>query len=311
MATLDHIDGLTDRPPSIRQDVRGYTISRSGIVKDLTNSTVALRTYDALQVSGVPEMFENYNKRIPPSRGQSDTLALYVIAREAEAIDQDKVKFTVTYGVPDGSAFFQAPSEDGPPIIEVGTTLISLESSYDSAGNRIYTGTYDPLLPADSTNPVVYQAASVTVQYPVTNLRMIRREPKSPALKSKAYAGKTNATNIWDGTPGTWLCSELGGESHDGGISYIVRYGFQYFGLLVKPEDGSADKFLGWDGIVQAIDPKTNQPYIPKSAPGGRAALYPPSTRISQLPTQIRGNSVTAVQIYQRAEFADLKLGII
>ena len=308
MATVEFIDGLDVNPPMIRQDVRGYTIKRSGMVTGLAG-TAGLRTYDALQVSGVPEMFENFNKRIPPSRGQSDTLALYVIEREAEAIDTDKVRFTVTYGVPDGSAFFQDPSEDGPPIIEVGTTLINVESLFDADGYRIAIGSYDPTISAD---PVVWQPASVSVQFPVTHLRMTRREPKSPALKSKHYTGTTNFSNIWDGTEGTWLCVELGGESHDGGVSYIVRYGFQYFGMKVHPEDGSPDKFLGWDGIVVAINPQTNQSYAPV-ATGGRARLYPLDSRTNPtLPaTQLGGNSITAVRMYERTEFADLKLGII
>jgi hypothetical protein len=156
------------------------------------------------------------------------------------------------------------------PKIAIGTALRQQLTETDLAGNRItvaYSATGDDL-------DMVTQGVRVAALRPQTELSFTRLQATHPAKSARIYAGTINRTAIFEGEPGTWLCTSIDGKSEDGGTNFLVTYQFQY----------NAD---GWQPAVSYTDPKTNRP---------------PADLVA-------GVGIKQVSIYRQEEFKNLGLG--
>jgi hypothetical protein len=141
-----------------------------------------------------------------------------------------EVIVTVTY-YPQGALGFTAVDTEAPQI-EIGSAIQQMETDVDVNGAVIEV-TYGDATAADPP-PVIHlesQRIRVPVGRPHSTLIFNRLESVNPIAKSREYAGRANATG-WTIDPTaaarTWRCNSITGSSRDGGITFNVRYEFEF-----------------------------------------------------------------------------------
>jgi hypothetical protein len=242
---LDIIDG-----GNLKYSADGYELDRIAIVSGLSG-TASSKFISALSVSGMPDLGDPH-----PSMSAA---ILREISVESISQASNEVRVLLKYStfvkgstqypqysnvVRCGSAVQQEQTTQGienSSIVDIYTryTYPDDANKYgDMAGKTDDQGGYVPkLVPLTSVTLSMVQAINGV------NLTAL----------SKWYTGKVNS----GGFPGidptavarTWLCTEISGDSNDGGNTYNVTYSFQY-----KPDT--------WDATVVFNDFTTGKPPI-------------------------------------------------
>ena len=138
----------------------------------------------------------------------------------------------------------------GDPLIEVGASLVTVETNVDVAGDPITVEyTYPDADPWDEETRGKFFKTDVAVQFgqPQNTLRFTQTESSNPESIAQDYVGQVNQY-VWRGKPKwTWRCNSIVGRSDDGGDNYTVTYEFEY-------------RTDGWDPLVYYIDKFTGRP---------------------------------------------------
>jgi len=249
---IDIIDGTT-----IKQTFGGYETERIAIVTGLTGDGHT-RLYNALNTAGVPE-YGDAHPTIP---------SLTVQERSGSPDAADIVRIRLVYRTYTTS--YGAPPEGTKPLVEVGTALVSMNTSEDVNGTVVTV----------SYGTAQTQTAVIPVDRPHTVIRLTRTEYYDPTEKSAEYTGKVNMAG-WEIAPSsparTWRCNGITGRSSDGEVTYAVTYEFEY-----KEDIPSGN----WDVIYQYTDPITG------TTPGD----------------VVEGTGRKTVQVYTMANFNNLNL---
>lgn len=245
----------------------GYYATRIFQVTGLSGNADSL-LYEALQHGDIPQ------------RGELHPVAnmgLPVDDMRAESIPHSpsKAKVTVTYKAPRaGTSDLEVGQE---PQISVSTGLQQIESHFGADGKQIVTKHGDEEV-----------AATISLNVPVASILYRRRELASDLLDPRAYIGHVNRETDFDGGARSWLCSQMDKETTDGGLTYIVTYGFQWKAPYdLKTADGTSitTDVAGWDMYVIEFDAKGNPVKDP-----------------------ILGEGIKIVQVYPTAAFTDFDL---
>ncbi len=134
--------------------------------------------------------------------------------------------------------------------IQGGTSLSQVETNTDINGLPIglsYQYPADYELDTTKRGRTVKQGGMVSVLRPDTTRVYTRIEVVDPLLVAATYTGKVNSATFLGGAPGHWLCMDINYSSNDGGITWEVKYTFQY-------------KLEGWDPTVMFINPDDGRP---------------------------------------------------
>jgi hypothetical protein len=170
-----------------------------------------------------------------------------IIAKQivGDGISTDIVTVAVKYGPPDRLQ----PTPDQ-VIITVGSSLTTAETNLDVDGNILQTQyTYPD--PYDETphwkGSVLTHAAMVQKLIPTSRASLTRLEDESPLFLSSFYVGRINVLPFLGALAGFWMCTDISGDSQDGGKTYNVTYTFEY-------------KYDTWDQQVVFISSDTGDP---------------------------------------------------
>lgn len=220
----------------VSEDARGFRAQRKAIIKGLSGTGHG-KILRALR----PAVFDvTTGERMPqygdPHPSIPGIICLSRTARAREGL----CEVIIDYGVPD--FILQPPSDVSPPQIEVGATVVEVETNLGIDGLPL-TATYSPpLAPGEVGPPIpVTKTTPVRKQIPSVYFRFRRRETQSPGDKAKRFVGTMNSTVIFDDPPKFWLCTGITGTSNDFGVSYDVTYEF------LRNEDS-------WDAVVAWFD---------------------------------------------------------
>jgi hypothetical protein len=225
--------------------------TQGALLRQTSNGLEAQRT---AYITGITQLRQALEHANLPRVGQAHPDIEDLVARSitAKPDGPNAAIITIDYHNPAGS-------NNDIPQVKVGSALRQQSTETDLSGNRI-TVAYSA---SGEDTDLSIQGARVAVLRPQTELTFSRLETTHPASTAKTYAGTVNRSNIFDGGPGTWLCTAISGNSDDGGQTFLVTYLFQY----------NAE---GWQPIVSYTDPKTNRP--PADLVGGvgikRVTLY-------------------------------------
>lgn len=243
----------------VSEDARGYRAQRKAIVSGMTGAGSA-KLYRAL-TSGIVQT--SAGERMPRYGDPHPAVPGIICIGRTARLNNDKghCEVYLDYGVPD--VLTSDPSDTAPPQIEVGATVIEVDTARDVAG-AIMAVNYtieDP----PGTFKTVKQTGTVRKQIPSVYFRYRRREPNSPGNKAKIHVGTMNETDVFNDPPKFWLCTGITGTSSDNGASYDVTYEF-----LRNDET--------WDAVVAYHDPTTGRiptdvifPSSQQTFPGGLA----------------------------------------
>ncbi len=240
------------------------------IKMDRTSGALLRHTAEGLEaqrqafITGITDLQQALDHPDLPRIGQAhpEVHQLVVQSITAKPDGPNAAIITINYHSPAGR------SEQ--PKVSVGTALRQELTETDLAGNRI-TVAYSQT--GDAAN-MVTQGARVAVLKPQTEMSLTRLQTTHPARTARMYAGTVNRTAIFEGEPGTWLCTSIDGESEDGGVTFLVTYRFQY-------------NSQGWQPTVSYTNPKTNRP---------------PADLVA-------GVGIKKVSLYRQEEFKNLGLG--
>lgn len=207
-------------------------------VEVVANTDFAQSGKDALDDASVPQRFSTFVIGTSPNDvtltcgdrsvvnvGDLDNGNVLVII---EVTWSEQV--TIIGGIP--------PDDDGDAITTVGAVVEIVETEFDKNGDEI-------TVQRNSTSPEIIQP----VQYrrPAPILESSRYEVSSPRTRAETFVGKLNSLS-WNGYAAeTVLCTGIVGTTRDRGVSYDVRYSFEY-----KPN--------GWTTTVVFIDEDTGRP---------------------------------------------------
>lgn len=242
----------------------GPRITRAFLVEGLTGPEHE-RPILALRARGIPYLGQ-----------QHPSFPIPVVSRRAQIIQDSpsKARVTIEYGIAQidsysvvyaGSEFGQWSLDRQLPQISVLFTLRTIRTQFDYQGNPIEISYVNP-----ETGEPETQIATVEQQVPMMIFRYMRREAADPQNKARQFGGKINQTPVFGDPAKTWLCTDISGESDDGGKTYNVRYEFQH-----NPRT--------WD-----------------------VAVFPLGSDGNPLP----GSQPTMVQLYEMIDFWDLDLTI-
>jgi hypothetical protein len=197
---------------------------------------------------------------------------LRVFSARAQADGASTAKVFVTYKRP--NAIQKEPDDNGPVIMQVGSTTRTEDTNLDALGlnplELSFTYPDDHPTKGGRTEKV---SPLLQKQVPQSVLNLQRHESENPLQKSLVFVGKVNSETFFFGSPRKWLCTRIEGRSDNGGQSYDVTYTF-----LFNPER--------WDVRTVFIDPDTGFP--------------PDGVRI--------GAGIETFEIYRQANFNDLNL---
>lgn len=234
----------------------------SAILRQTAQGLEAQRTASISGITNLKEALEHPNlPHVGHRHPQLENLVVKDIT--AKHNGPDTATITINYHNPSGS------SSDKPQV-KVGSALRSQTTETDLAGNRI-TVAYSA---SGNDKDLTTQGSRVSVLRSQTELSFARVESIHPALRAKKYAGTINRTTIFEGVPGTWLCTSISGKSDDGGLTFLTTYLFQY-------------NESGWQPIISYTDPKTNRP---------------PADLVA-------GIGIKVVTLYREEDFKNLGLG--
>ncbi|MAX26877.1 MAG: hypothetical protein CMJ19_20480 [Phycisphaeraceae bacterium] len=230
----------------------------------LRHTATGLEAQRQAYVTGITHLQQALDHPDLPRIGQAhpDIHTLVVRTITAQPDGPNAAVITITYHNPSG--------QGDQPKVSIGTALSQERTETDLTGNRITVAYSQSGDDAD----MVTQGARVTVLRPQTEISFTRLQTTHPASTSRQYAGTVNRTTIFEGEPGTWLCTSIDGDSEDGGVTFLVTYRFQY-------------NAQGWQPTVSYTNPKTNRP---------------PADLVN-------GVGIKQVNLYRQEEFKNLGLG--
>lgn len=192
------------------------------------------------------------------------------------------------------------PPEIGAVQIETGTTMQTVQTEFDAAGNliQVYHETTPP-----NTSPRTFTAQTVRVakQVPMHMRRFTRVEFADPSPKDEKYSGSVNSVLWQRWAPGHWLCLGIKGVTNDGGATYNVVYDFllNKKTLRATKEDPTRVPF-GWNASASTLNPLTGQQY------------EKPSWDLSGIPVVAGSDAhkadIMAFHVYPEQNFNDLGL---
>jgi len=221
---------------AIIQTSTGTELLRVFIVSELTGSA-PVRMANALSAADIPQIGDHHAE-IPSIR---------VTRRTVRPMGASTMEVIVTYSF--ALAEQLPPDVTQPAQLQITTSVRSEERTEDIFGEEIIVEHIFEEEDADGNTVLTPKSAvvPVTVQIPQPTLRLTRREPESPFIKSLVFVGSVNNA-LWNSAePRTMLCTHLDGITDDGGETYQVSYEFQY-------NAGT------WDAIVYFTDPDTGRP---------------------------------------------------
>lgn len=253
--------------------VQGSSVTRTGsdinivrkyFVGDLTEDPDArlLEATDPILTPGIPDVGAEH-----PSI--SGVFCTDVSGEPAEG-STNQAFVTAKYSVKTTSVL---PDDDGPCDVSVGSTIQTLESSYDVDGNLLVV-TYE------DENGVVYSQTG-TVQRSVVLLTVTfsRLEATDPITRALTYTNKVNSGSFLGFGAGEWLISRVNQRKQ--GVAWLVDYE-----LTLSPTD---------EGWIDRIVYKTPDGEIPN---GDNIA-----------PAVSEGNGQKTLPAYQSEDFGPLNLG--
>jgi hypothetical protein len=214
----------------------GWEFDRKAIVYDLTiTGDGAISAHERI-TAAYAELITDAARRCVIGDQHPSGERSFLEEVTPEAVDQDKITFDLKYKPPEAN---EAVATDENSVIEVGASLIQVETNKNAAGN-VMSVNYDGQ----------EQGGLVGKLVPQTTISITRRESGSPGAKARNYVGKVNSSG-WaldsSAQARTWFCTAITGRSTDGGATYEVNYQFQY-----RPET--------WDENIVYIDPGTGRP---------------------------------------------------
>lgn len=230
----------------------------------LRQTAVGLEAERLAYITGITDLQQAMAHPNLPHVGQSHPAIPHLVVGSlvAKHDGPNSAKIIITYHNPAGTS--------DKPKVSIGTALRQLTTETDLAGNRITVAYAN----AGMDDDTLTQGARVAVLRPQTELTFTRLENTHPVKTAQIYAGTVNRSSIFQGDPGTWLCTSIDGQSEDGGTTFLVTYLFQH-------------NIDGWQPTVSYNDPKTNRP---------PADLLP-------------GIGIKQVTLYKQEEFRNLGLG--
>ncbi len=173
----------------------------------------------------------------------------YVFLRsiEPESISNTKARVRLTYSKINPREY---PGE-GETIIQLGSTVVQIETQTDKDGNILPTLSYtypnEPAKYEKKAGETFIAQAKVSKMVPQNTYRIQTRLGYSPGPYAGAYVGCINDGFWKDGAAGTWLCTAITGVSRDGGWTYDCTFEFQYDrntwilkAVFVDPDTGDA-----------------------------------------------------------------------
>lgn len=258
------------------------------IAKELIDSQQVSRSADGYQVqtkwhitgiTGAPAE-KVYKAIVLPGVPQMGFLHPYVpgvivTGVTGSAKDTGNVVLTITYSTPQASSSGGSnnpANDDKQPVLTVSSSLVSVITNKDFKGNDItLEHTFEREDDAGGiVEETVEQIAEIEYLLPVIKMSFSRKETSDPFNKAAKYLGKINLSNFQGQPRHTVLCTNLSGQSNDDGETYQVDYEFQ----------------IGtWNPTVIFKDDN------------GTPVENP-----------VKGKGIKEVQIYQEANFNDLRL---
>lgn len=250
---------------TLSENADGFEAVRLFHVSDVSGNSDK-KVFNALRMTGVPQFNQSH-----PADG-----SLRVVSRNASLVPNttDTFRITCTYRRPTEAQ--QPPSSSQPAQLSIGTSLQEITTVYNRHGQLMFTVKTDAdgREVSDSSGVPVYQLAESKIMVPLTVATFTRKESHSPLLASAAYCGKVNSVTFLGASRRKWMCTNIGGSSPDGGVTWDVSYEFTL----------NQDT---WDGWLLYIDPATGQP----------------------LPNPIKGKSIVREEIAKEIDFRTLTLG--
>ncbi len=214
----------------------GWEFDRKAIVYDLAVTGVGAISAHARITAAYAELISVETRRCVIDDQHPTGEDSYLEEVTPEAVDQDKITFGLKYKPPEAN---ETVGEEAGSIVEVGASVIQVETNKNAAGNVMFVSFEDN-----------DQGGFVSKFVPNTTISITRREFVSPGTKARNYVGKVNSSG-WGLDSGaqarTWLCTGITGRSIDGGETYEVNYQFQY-------------RAETWDETLVYIDPTTGRP---------------------------------------------------
>jgi len=248
----------------------GIQVTRMFEVSGLTGSR-SVKLFNALFAPSIPAKGDAH-PTIPN---------IFVQTRNVNPDGATTANVSIIYK-PHNDAFQQSPDDTQPGRVSVGAVVQSIETNIDALGGPIivFHEFRDLDEQGNEVSRVAQQTGTVRKQVPTVTVSVQRKELFNPLQKALEFAGKTNKTEFLGDILDTWLCTNITGQTNDGGESFDVNYMFQ-----------RADPL--WLATVCFIDPDTNQIATTENAATGEAEP-----------------SCSPFRIYERAEFNDLNLGL-
>ncbi len=171
---------------------------------------------------------------------------------------------TIEYSTP--SQNNKPPSESAVPVIEVGATLSTIETSFDSIGRQMILNHSVESTDLDTGDQIFTklepQPAKAQMQVPCPYVTLQRREP-SPFNIAKTFVavGCMNSVTWFDQPAHTWMCAAI--RAKLSGNAFDVSYEFQHRARTWDVELVYTDKNTGLPVAdpVQDVGRKTFQIY--------------------------------------------------
>jgi hypothetical protein len=227
----------------------GWTASREFIADGVVGNPDAIG-YEAIRNGSVPK----------PGTPHPTIPNVIVQSVDAESIGANQVRLTISYGPFSSGGGSTSPDEEAQTQISIGGSVQTVQTNeYFKRNARTGKETKELIELeyeyADGKGPggenPIKTVATVDKQVPVIVARLSRTESEHPGQKARDFVGKLNKKTFIGGKPGTWLCTNIGGSSNNGGQSYQVDYEFMY----AIPD--AEESFSGWNKTVFFTDPKT------------------------------------------------------
>lgn len=171
---------------------------------------------NAKKAPGVPQIGEPHPANVN----------ILVLGVSADGISTDIITLTIRYAAPD----FDQPVKDQ-VIITGGSSLTSAETNLDVNGNVITTAyTYPEPYPEAPhlAGKTFTHGAMVQKLVPTSRASLTRLEDQNPLIFSPIYTGRINSQPFLFFPAGFWMCTDISGESQDGGATFNTTYSFEF-----------------------------------------------------------------------------------
>lgn len=233
---IEESDLAEDAQANLTSD--NFTVTRAWMVSEFGGISGSAKVISAINADGVARFGEKH-----PQEN-----AIQVVGISAKPVDSDIIKVVCNYDY--AKQDDKPPNNTGQMDVSVSTTLQEITTNFDAKGNLIvvrYSRKITDETTGEIRTQVDKQIGEIKVQIPLTVLRLSRKEPSDPRIKSQIYSGKINSSGIFGDPAKYWLCKSITGDSKDGQKTFDVVYEFQR-----NPNT--------WDATVIYIDPDTGKP---------------------------------------------------